>query len=242
MVELWILDKIREAIDDVHLVTNARFAPDFERWAKGKGVIVHDDGTETNETRLGAIGDIRFVQQSADLDDDLLVVAGDNLFDYSLLDYIAFWRARPGSSALAVYDVDVDCAKQYGIVILDEDDRIVGFVEKQADPPTTLSATATYLYAPGTTRPSSGPTSKEEIQPTSPGTSSPGSTGGSRSTDSAPPAAPSTSGSARASCSRPTTACGRARGFPFAVRISWARVRPWPARRGRFGRKTSAGI
>ena len=53
----WILDKIREAgIDDVHLVTNGRFAEDFERWAAGTGVVVHDDGTATNETRLGAIG------------------------------------------------------------------------------------------------------------------------------------------------------------------------------------------
>jgi glucose-1-phosphate thymidylyltransferase len=145
----WILDKIREAgIDDVHLVTNARFAEDFERWAAGTGVVVHDDGTVTNETRLGAIGDIRFVQESADLDDDLLVVAGDNLFDYSLVDYIAFWRKREGTSALAVYDVgDLELAKQYGIVTLDEDDRIVGFVEKPADPPTTLCATAMYLYA-----------------------------------------------------------------------------------------------
>jgi glucose-1-phosphate thymidylyltransferase len=145
----WILDKLREAeIHDVHLVTNGRFAGDFEQWAADAGVVVHNDGTDTNETRLGAIGDIRFVQANADLDDDLLVIAGDNLFDYSLRDYIDFWRKRPGSSAVALYDVgDFELAKQYGIVTLDEDDRIVGFVEKPADPPTTLSATATYLYA-----------------------------------------------------------------------------------------------
>jgi glucose-1-phosphate thymidylyltransferase len=145
----WILDKIREAgIDDVHLVTNGRFAADFERWAAGTGVVVHDDGTATNETRLGAIGDIQFVQTNADLDDDLLVIAGDNLFEYSLEEYIGFWRERSGASAVAVYDVgDLELAKQYGIVTLDEDDRLVGFVEKPADPPTTLCATATYLYA-----------------------------------------------------------------------------------------------
>jgi glucose-1-phosphate thymidylyltransferase len=145
----WILDKLREAeIDDVHLVTNGRFAADFGPWAATAGVVVHNDGTETNETRLGAIGDIQFVQRNADLDDDLLVIAGDNLFDYSLQDYIDFWRKRPGSSAVALYDVgDFELAKQYGIVTLDDDDRIVGFVEKPAAPPTTLSATATYLYA-----------------------------------------------------------------------------------------------
>jgi glucose-1-phosphate thymidylyltransferase len=145
----WILDKLREAeIDDVHLVTNGRFATDFERWAAGTGVVVHDDGTTTNETRLGAIGDIRLVQERADLDDDLLVVAGDNLFDYSLEDYVGFWREREGSSAVAVYDVgDFELAKQLGIVTVDDDDRIVGFVEKPAEPPTTLCATAIYLYA-----------------------------------------------------------------------------------------------
>jgi glucose-1-phosphate thymidylyltransferase len=145
----WILDKIREAgIADVHLVTNGRFAQDFGPWAEATGVHIHDDGTTTNETRLGAIGDIRFVQERADLDDDLLVIAGDNLFDYSLADYIAFWRTKHDASAIAVYDVgDRELAQQYGIVDVDEDDRVVGFVEKPAEPPSTLSATATYLYA-----------------------------------------------------------------------------------------------
>lgn len=145
----WILDKIREAgIDDVHLVSNARFAGQFDRWAEGKGVHVHDDGTMSNDDRLGAIGDIRFVQERTDIDDDLLVIAGDNLFDYSLSEYVDFWRGRDGASALAVHDVgDLRLARKYGIVSVDEDGRIVGFVEKPEDPPSTLAATATYLYA-----------------------------------------------------------------------------------------------
>jgi glucose-1-phosphate thymidylyltransferase len=139
----WILDKIRETtVDEVHLVTNARFAADFECWASGKDVRVHNDGTTSNDDRLGAIGDIQFVG----LDDDALVVAGDNLFDYSLADYEAYWRAKDGS-CVAVLDVgDPELAKKYGIVDVDADDRIVGFVEKPENPPTTLCATATYLY------------------------------------------------------------------------------------------------
>jgi glucose-1-phosphate thymidylyltransferase len=145
----WILDKIREAgIADVHLVTNGRFAADFARWGDAAGVHVHDDGTTSNETRLGAIGDIRFVQEHTNFDDDLLVIAGDNLFDDSLAEYIRFWSEKQGASAVAVYDVgDRELAKQYGIVDVDADDRIVGFIEKPAEPPSTLSATATYLYA-----------------------------------------------------------------------------------------------
>jgi len=141
----WILDKIRETdVDEIHLVTNHRFAPDFERWAPAD-VVVHDDGTLSNDDRLGAIGDIQFVG----IDDDVLVIAGDNLFEYSLRDYVDFWRSKgDNASVLAVHDVgDRELAKQYGIVDVDEEGRIVSFVEKPSDPPTTLSATATYLYA-----------------------------------------------------------------------------------------------
>jgi len=143
----WILDKIHEAgVEDVHLVTNARFADLFDAWADGKGVRVHDDGTISNDDRLGAIGDVHFVQTHVDLDDDLLVIAGDNLFDYSLADLFAFWREK-GGSAVAVYDVgDLELVSKYSIVQLDGDDRIVGFVEKPQHPTTTLVATATYLY------------------------------------------------------------------------------------------------
>jgi glucose-1-phosphate thymidylyltransferase len=139
----WIVDRIVETTaDEIHLVTNARFASDFERWAEDKDVQVHNDGTISNEDRLGAIGDINFVG----LDDDLLVIAGDNLFDYSLADYESWWRQRDGS-AIAVLDVhDRELAKKYGIVEVDKDDRVIGFVEKPVDPPTTLCATATYFY------------------------------------------------------------------------------------------------
>jgi glucose-1-phosphate thymidylyltransferase len=143
----WILDKLREtSADEIDLVTNARFADDFERWSSGKDVRVHNDGTTSNEDRLGAIGDIRFVQQHSDLDDDLLVIAGDNLFDYSLRDFEEFWRSKDGS-ALAVYDVgDLALASQYGVVAVDTHDRITAFVEKPPNPESTLAATATYLY------------------------------------------------------------------------------------------------
>jgi glucose-1-phosphate thymidylyltransferase len=139
----WILDRIAEtSVDEIHLVTNARFAGDFERWAEDKGVHVHNDGTTSNDDRLGAIGDIAFVG----LDDDLLAIASDNLFDYSLAEYEAYWRSKNGS-CVAVYDVgDVELARKYGIVDVDADDRITNFVEKPENPPTTLCATATYLY------------------------------------------------------------------------------------------------
>jgi len=146
----WILDRVQEVADveRVHVVTNARFAGDFRRWAEGhEAVEVHDDGTLTNDDRLGAIGDIAFTLDAIGRDHDLLVVAGDNLFDYSLRDLVAFWREKGVASAVAVHDVgDPELVKRYSTVELDRDGRIVGFEEKPEAPTSTLAATATYLY------------------------------------------------------------------------------------------------
>jgi len=145
----WILDRVREvdAVDATHLVTNSRFAPDFERWAESNGVAVHDDGTATNDDRLGAVGDLALVIERAGLDDDLLVVAGDNLFDFGLDGLVRFWRGKGAGAAVALYDCgDLELARHYGVVEIDGDDRIVDFVEKPAEPRSTLAATATYVF------------------------------------------------------------------------------------------------
>jgi glucose-1-phosphate thymidylyltransferase len=149
MIDL-LLDRIREVddVDGVHVVTNHKFADSFLRWAEDKDVIVHDDGTTSEDDRLGAIGDIRFVVGEAELaGDDLLVVAGDNLFDYSVADYARWWHGKGEASAVALYDVgDFELVKKYSAVELDDDDRLTGFVEKPEHPETTLVATATYLF------------------------------------------------------------------------------------------------
>jgi glucose-1-phosphate thymidylyltransferase len=144
----WVCDKVEEVTSDIHIVTNARFAADFDRWASGRsGVTVHDDGTTTNDDRLGAIGDIAFVLERTGMDDDLLVIAGDNLFDFSLVDFENFRHEKGVASALAVYDCgDLELATHYGVVEVGEDDRVVGFEEKPSEPRSTLVATACYLY------------------------------------------------------------------------------------------------
>ncbi len=147
----WILEAVMRAdvADEVHVVTNARKAPWFEEWAAGRDVVVHDDGTTSNDDRLGAIGDMQFVVDRAGLDDDLLVIAGDNLFDYRVEDLVGFWQSKGGeASALAVRDVgSLELAAQYGIVTLGDDDRIVEFVEKPDAPASTLAGTATYVFS-----------------------------------------------------------------------------------------------
>ena len=146
----WILDKVADvdAVDEVHLVTNTRKAEWFRAWAGDREITIHDDGTTSNDDRLGAIGDIRFVlDRGALAGDDAFVIAGDNLFEYSLADYLAFWQTKGRASAVAVRDVGSrELASQYGIVDLDADGRLLSFVEKPEDPATTLIATATYIF------------------------------------------------------------------------------------------------
>ncbi|HZU20586.1 MAG TPA: nucleotidyltransferase family protein [Gaiellaceae bacterium] len=144
-----IVDKLAGVpeVDEVHVVTNARKAPAFLEWARGRSVTIHDDGTTSNDDRLGAIGDMLFVIDHAELDDDLVVIAGDNLFEFELADLVAFWRTKGVASAVAVRDVgSLELATQYGVVELDDDGRIRSFVEKPSDPQSSLAATATYVF------------------------------------------------------------------------------------------------
>ncbi|HVC87465.1 MAG TPA: nucleotidyltransferase family protein [Gaiellaceae bacterium] len=145
----WIVDAITavDSVDEIHVVTNSRKSGAFARWAEGRNVVVHDDGTTSNEDRLGAIGDMLYVIERAKLDDDLLVIAGDNLFEFNLAEYVAFWQSKGVASAVAVRDVgSLELASHYGIVALGDDGRVLDFEEKPADPPSTLAATATYLF------------------------------------------------------------------------------------------------
>jgi glucose-1-phosphate thymidylyltransferase len=148
----WILDSVREVegVDAVHLVTNHRFAPDFETWAGSRDVVVHDDGTSSNEDRLGAVGDLRLVIEAAGLADQELLVLGDDLLELSLPAFVEWWRAKPRpSAAVPLHDVgDLELATHYGIAATDADDRIVHFIEKPSDPPSTLAATVAYLLPP----------------------------------------------------------------------------------------------
>jgi glucose-1-phosphate thymidylyltransferase len=145
----WVLDRIHEVdeIDGIHLVTNSRFAMDFERWAAPHGIVVHDDGTSSNDDRLGAVGDLRLVIDRAGLADEQLLVQGDDLFGFELPHYVAWWRSKPQpASAAPLYDLgDLELATHYGIATVDGEDRIVRVVEKPSDPASTLAATLTYL-------------------------------------------------------------------------------------------------
>ena len=153
-----MLDRILERVQamgvgETIVVTNAKFAPAFAAWARGRpDVTVVNDGTTSEADRLGAIGDIGYVLDARDLDDDLVVVAGDNLFGSDITGF----RSRIEELAapvLAVHDVgDIAEMSKYNQVQTDAVGRITFFEEKPEDAATTLAGIALYYY-PRTTLP-----------------------------------------------------------------------------------------
>jgi glucose-1-phosphate thymidylyltransferase len=144
----WLLERLEPiGFDAKYVVTNARFAGNFREWAEGKDVTVIDDGTRSDEDRLGAIGDIGFVIERERIEDDVVVVAGDNLFSEPLADFgrVARERAAP---LLAIHDVgDLDLVRgRYNSIEVDAQGRITYFEEKPAEPRSTLSGIALYFY------------------------------------------------------------------------------------------------
>lgn len=142
------LDSI-PAIDHAYVVTNARFAGHFTHWAEQRlgrlPVTVLDDGTTSDENKLGAVGDILFSVQQAGIVEDLFVGAGDNLFEFDLRPFFASFR-RNGST-IGLYDVGrLDLMPQYSEVQLDANQRITSMVEKPKNPRSTFMATALYAY------------------------------------------------------------------------------------------------
>jgi glucose-1-phosphate thymidylyltransferase len=137
-----------DELDAVYVVTNAKFAERFREWAESypAAVIVLDDGTTSEDDRLGAIGDLQLVIESQGLDDDLIVAAGDSIFTERLDDFARFGRER-GAAAIAVYDIgDLDEMKRLSSISVDADSRLVAFEEKPERPESTLAGIALYFY------------------------------------------------------------------------------------------------
>jgi|SRR5882762_42469 len=154
MIE-YVLDNLAPVggIERVYVVTNAKFAGHFQKWADGYratksnlGFTIVNDGSTDDTNKLGAIGDLHLVITREKVDDDLVVVAGDNLFSESLGAYGGFCRSK-SAPVLGIYDVgSLEQAKKYGVVDLDGEGRIVRFEEKPKQPASTLIGIALYYY------------------------------------------------------------------------------------------------
>lgn len=151
----YILDRIENVggLTKVVLVTNKKFYPVFLEWARRQKAFPHaiqivNDGTESPQDRLGSIGDIDFALAQAHMDDDVLVIGSDNLFDYNIDEYIEFARAKSPAVSVGLYDIgDLKAATKFGVVTLGENGRLASFEEKPAQPRSTLVAMCFY-YLP----------------------------------------------------------------------------------------------
>ena len=155
----YVLDNLAPigGIDRIYVVTNAKFAGHFQTWADDYRAIkaklnftIVNDGSTDDTNKLGAIGDINFVLDSQKVEDDLIVVAGDNLFSEELSDFGRLCREKK-APVLAVYDVgDLEQIKKYNAISLDGDGRITFFEEKPKNPASTLTGIALYYYPKST--------------------------------------------------------------------------------------------
>jgi glucose-1-phosphate thymidylyltransferase len=153
----WTMDNLADVpdLETIYIVTNDKFASDFQAWSeryqsrhpKFKLKIIND-GSQSDDDKLGAIGDINFVVSRENLTSDgLLIIAGDNLFTESLAGFVAC--AKETEATVAVYDVgDTEVIKKYGNIAADADGIITHFEEKPQKPRGTLAAIALYYYSP----------------------------------------------------------------------------------------------
>ncbi len=149
----YLMERLEEVeeVDEIYLVTNQKFFSKFQKWAREivtkKSIVVLNDGTTSDETKLGAIGDMDFVIDRMDTKDDLIVVAGDNLFTLSVLRFVNSFLKRGRFPIVALHDVkDRKLMRKYSEVRLDREGRIVSFIEKPQKPQTTLAAICLYLF------------------------------------------------------------------------------------------------
>lgn len=131
------------------LVTNHRFAEDFTRWQREARALVEilDDGTETAETRLGAIRDLELARMHAGGTGDLLVLGTDNLFSWPVADFLRQAQARAPRATIGLWEAPLlEAVTQFGVAVLDGEGRITRFVEKSPEPPSLLVALCMYYF------------------------------------------------------------------------------------------------
>lgn len=146
----WVIEDMDTmgVIDEYVVISNHKFTQHFTDWAatRPQKITVVDDGTETNETRLGAVRDIQFAIEKLQMDDDLLVIAGDNLLDFSLTRFIRYAMEKQASCTLRYHEPSEKKLLKSGIVTVDENDRVLRMTEKSPTPETHWVSVAFYWF------------------------------------------------------------------------------------------------
>lgn len=153
----WLIDDLAQTgmIDEYIVISNHKFAHIFEEWveeikSKDEGrrtkITIIDDGTTNNENRLGAVKDIQFAIEQLQLDDDLLVMAGDNLLDFSLGDFIHYGKEKNATCVMRYYEAEEAKLHKTGVAEVAADDRLIAMEEKPAQPKSHWCIPAFYYY------------------------------------------------------------------------------------------------
>lgn len=146
----WLLEDIDKSgvVDQYVVISNHKFAHHFRAWAGEQHfpITVLDDGTESNETRLGAVRDVQFAIERLHLNDDLLVIAGDNLLDFSLTDFINYQREKQTTCIMRYYEPSIEKLRKTGVAVVDNEDRIINMEEKPVEPKSHWCTPPFYIY------------------------------------------------------------------------------------------------
>lgn len=146
----WLIDDIDtlKIIDEFVIISNHKFAGHFSEWAKGKEqkIAVVDDGTSTNETRLGAVKDIQFAIDTLKIDDDCVIIAGDNVLDFSLTKFIKYALEKKTSCVMRYFEADRARLSKSGTISIDENDKVLKMEEKTPNPQSNWCCPPFYFY------------------------------------------------------------------------------------------------
>lgn len=146
----WLVDDMDAsgAVDEYVVISNHKYAHHFDAWSRGKScqVTVLDDGTSSNESRLGAVRDIQFAIDALKLDDDMLVIAGDNVLDFSLTRFIDYAKAKGTSCVMRYYEAREDRLRKCGVAEINESDLILTLEEKPVQPKSHWCTPPFYFY------------------------------------------------------------------------------------------------
>lgn len=146
----WLIDDIDGAglVDEYVVISNHKFAHHFQEWAQTKPqkITVVDDGTSTNETRLGAVCDIKFAVDQLGLTGAFLVIAGDNVLDFSLQRFVRYAHNKQTSCVMRFYEPSQERLHKCGVLELDSTDRIINMEEKPAQPKSHWCCPPFYYY------------------------------------------------------------------------------------------------
>lgn len=138
-------------IDEIFVVTNDKFYNHFLKWKKEfypeENIFIINDNTKSNEDRLGGLGDLKIVLDTENIEDDLLLLLGDNLFEFNLNKIVDFFNEK-NKNVIGLYDIkEISSAKNFGVLKMGSSGKIISFLEKPQNPESTLISTGIYVYS-----------------------------------------------------------------------------------------------